>query len=114
MNSIASPFVTGDLGYKKTSQGFVFGISFTLRDGQRLMAPYALLSHVEMSDSEEAAIVYSFGVVRIKGRNVETIYDLTHRHELVAVWCGEAVDGDTENNQRAEIVFKKRDEDEEF
>ena len=107
MNSIASPFTTGDLGHKQTSQGFIFGISFTRRNGRSFMAPYACFYYMDKISSEEAEIIYSFGVVRVKGRNMETIYDLVHRHELVAVWCVEGGQDETENNQRADIHFEK-------
>jgi hypothetical protein len=98
--------------YSKTSQGLVFGISFAVREERRVMAPYAYLTHVEMTDPGEVAFVYSFGVFRIRGRKLAPIYEAAHRHELTAVWRGGGED-DTVSTHVADILFKKIDDEEE-
>ena len=113
MNSIKPVSTSGTKCFQRSSQGFIFGISFALNEHHRVMAPYSYLSHVEMPSLGEIAFVYSFGVIRIRGENLEPIYDAAHRHEIISVACSEADENEPESVRVTEIIFKERDGDQE-
>ena len=45
-------------------------------------AHYSFLSHIEMVGEDEIAIHYTFGVVRLIGHHLETIFSLLKQHNL--------------------------------
>ncbi len=73
--------------YKKSVYGPVSGIHFVLSDGTSLLALYPFLSHVQMKRDAEIAFHYSFGIVRIKGQRLETIFASIQEHTLEVVKC---------------------------
>ena len=97
-------------GYDKTSS-FVFAVDFALPGGGWVLAPYAYLSRAKMPHSGELSFYYSFGEFRVKGKNLDPIYEAAHQHVLTAVRCNPGED-DPEATRVEEIVYEETDWDE--
>ena len=86
--------------------GNQLGTNFELQDKTQLFAHYSFLSHVEMRGNEEIAIHYTFGVVRVIGHHLESIYSLLKEHNLDFVRRSEANDPCLEEVEVAHIAFE--------
>ena len=62
------------------------GINFELKDGTALFAPYSFLSHALLK-TEEIIIHYSFGVVRIRGERLRSIFTMIRSQDLGSINC---------------------------
>ena len=82
--------------------GSQLGANFELPDKTQLFAHYSFLSHVEMVGEDEIAIHYTFGVVRLIGHHLETIFSLLKQHNLDFARPSELTDP-----CRAEIEIRK-------
>ena len=62
------------------------GINFELKDGTALFAAYSFLSHA-LRHPDEIVIHYSFGVVRVHGERLSTIFTMIRSQELGSINC---------------------------
>jgi hypothetical protein len=113
MNSTPPIESTRTKCFQRSSRGNIFGISFALSDGSRLLAPYAYLSHVQMNGMEELVFVYSFGEVHVTGKNLEDGYDAVQKHELFGVVCSEVIEDNPIDPQVTKITLRNTEPDDE-
>jgi hypothetical protein len=90
----------GDFG--STQQ---FG-NFELSDRTRLFAHYSFLSHVEMRGNEGIVIHYTFGLVRMIGQHLETIFSLLKQHNLDFARPSDLTDRCRDEIEVTQIVFE--------
>jgi len=81
------------------------GINFELKDGTALFAPYSFLSHA-LRHPDEIAIHYSFGVVRIRGERLGTIFTMIRSQELGSINCAEDKIAKPEEPLIRDILFE--------
>jgi hypothetical protein len=53
------------------------GLSFELKGGIRMFAPYSFLMRIEIKSENEIWFHYTYGLVRVIGRKLGLIYTLT-------------------------------------
>ncbi len=81
------------------------GINFELKDGTALFAPYAFLSHA-LRHPDEIIIHYSFGVVRVRGERLSTIFTMIRSQELGSINCAAEKIAKPEEPRIREILFE--------
>lgn len=82
------------------------GINFELKDGTALFAPYSFLSHA-LYHSDEIVIHYSFGVVRVQGERLSTIFTMIRNHELGSINCSADKMAKPEEPRIGDILFEE-------
>ena len=86
--------------------GSQLGTSFELSGKTHLFAHYSFLSHIEMRREDEIAIHYTFGVIRVIGHHLETIFSLMKQHNLDFACLSEANDPCRDQIEVTQIVFE--------
>jgi hypothetical protein len=81
------------------------GINFELKDGTALFAPYSFLSHA-LRHPDEIVIHYSFGVVRVRGERLSTIFTMIRSQELGSINCATEKIAKPEEPRIREILFE--------
>ena len=89
-------------------EGRPVGINFELKDGTALFAPYGSLSHVLLRDGE-ITIHYNFGLVRVRGDRLTTIYKLLQANELSSLSCVTDEINKADEPQMKKIIFEDFD-----
>lgn len=89
-----------------TRDSCAMGITFELKARTALFAPYAFLSHAQRIQQDQIIFHYSFGVVRLIGHHLETIFSLLKQHNLDFARLSEANDRCRDEIEVARIVFE--------
>jgi hypothetical protein len=83
------------------------GFSFVLKGGIRMFAPYSFLMRIEMKSENEIWFHYTYGVVRVIGRNLGLIYTLSISHVLGGVRPTDPDDPCRDEIEVTQIVFEE-------
>lgn len=82
------------------------GLSFVLKGGIRMFAPYSFLMRIEMKSENEIWFHYTYGLVRVIGRNLGLIYTLSISHVLGGVRPTAPDDPCRDEIEVTQIVFE--------
>jgi hypothetical protein len=82
------------------------GFTFELGGKKRLLALHSFLSHIEMKGEEEISFHFTYGVVRVIGRHLETIYGLVKQHHIGVIRPSELNDPCRSEVEVTQIVFE--------
>ena len=70
------------------------------------MALHSFLSYIEMKGEEEISFHYTYGVVRVIGRNLETIHDLVKQHHIGIIRPSDPNDPCRDEVEVTQIIFE--------
>jgi len=82
------------------------GLSFVLKGGIRMFAPYSFLMRIEMKSENEICFHYTYGLVRVIGRKLGLIYTLSISHVLGGVRPTDPDDPCRDEIEVTQIVFE--------
>jgi hypothetical protein len=82
------------------------GFTFELGGRKQLLALHSFLSHIEMKGEEEISFHYTYGVVRVIGRHLETIYELVKQHHIGVIRPSELNDPCRNEVEVTQIIFE--------
>jgi len=84
----------------------LLGFTFELGGKNELFALHSFLSHIEMKGEEEISFHYTYGMVRVTGHHLKTIYQLVKEQKIGVIRSSDPDDPCRVEIEVSKIVFE--------